>query len=148
MKALLFLCCLLFSIAAGAQTPVVVEDSTISSLGLGGTAQVGYAFAKGDLVTIEARAAKKLDRMIVYRYPEAVIGRTKLTKRPRLTFTMKEDAIVIFRFVSDRNGHNSVSYKITRVPASAALQQYNTKIIWQPPTDRSGQLIPKRVEED
>jgi hypothetical protein len=147
MKASLFLSSLLLSLTVGAQTAVVVADSTITSLGLGGTEQVGYAFAKGDVVTIDARAEKKLDRMLVYRYPEAMIGRAKLTKRPRLKFTMTEDAIVVFRFVSDRNGHNSVSYKITRIPASAATQTYNTKVRWEPPTERSGQLIPKRVEE-
>jgi hypothetical protein len=109
--------------------------------------QVGYAFAKGDVVSIDGRAQKKLDRMMVYRYPEAMIGKAKLTKRPRLTFTMQEDAIVIFRFISDRAGHNSVSYKITRVPASEATQHYDTRIKWEPPTERSGQLIPKRVGE-
>lgn len=148
MKLLFFLPLLLISVAAGAQTTVVVADSATTTLGIGGTTQIGYAFAKGDVVTIEAQASKQLDRMMVYRYPEEVLGRVKLSKKPSLTFTMAEDGIVIFRFVSDRDGTNKIAYKVTRTPASAALQNYQTKITWQPPTDRSGQLIPKRVEGD
>jgi hypothetical protein len=148
MKALFLIPLLLLSLAAGAQTPVIVEDSTTSTLGLGGSAQIGFAFAKGDVVTIEAHASKHLDRMMVYRYPEDVIGRVKLTKNPSFTFTMAEDGIVVCRFISDRDGTNNIRYKVTRTPATVAMQNYQTKITWQPPTDRSGQLIPKRVEGD
>lgn len=146
MKPLLLLTCLLLSLVASAQTAIVVEDSTITTQGIGGSDQVGYAFAKGDVVTIEARCSKRLDRMLAFRYPEEMIGKAALTKRPKLSFTMAADAIVIFRFVSDRAGHNRISYKVTRVPASSETQDYNTKITWQPPNDRSGQLIPKRAE--
>jgi hypothetical protein len=148
MKVLLILPLLLFSVIAGAQTAILVEDSTTSALGIGGTAQIGYAFAKGDVVTIEAQASKQLDRMLAYRYPEEVIGRVKLTRKPKLTFTMQEDGIVIFRFVSDRDGTNKIVYKVTRTPASEAMQHYSTKVTWLAPTDRAGQLIPKRVEGD
>ena len=74
---------LLLSFASYAQSQIVVEDSTTTTApGIGGNAQIGYAFAKGDVVTIEAKATKQLQRMVVYRFPEEVVGRVKYTKTP------------------------------------------------------------------
>ena len=149
MKALFLIpIVLLLAVAAHAQSPVVVADSSTSALGLGGTAQIGYAFAKGDLVTIEATASKQLDRLMIFRFPDEMIGRIKLTRKPKYTFTMSEEGIVVFRFISDRDGSNNISYKVTRTPASAEMQQYNTKVTWLTPTSHGGQMIPKRVEGD
>src|SRR5437764_1435953 len=101
MRLLLLTAFASMSLGTQAQTLVTVDSaSTTTAPGIGGTAQIGYAFAKGDVITIEAKAAKKLDRMLVYRFPEGVVGRAKLTKRPKLTFTMPEDGIIICRFVS------------------------------------------------
>jgi transcriptional regulator of nitric oxide reductase len=149
MKAFFFSASLLLlSLASYGQTPIVVEDSTTTTVpGIGGNAQIGYAFAKGDVVTIDAKASKPLQRMMVYRFPEEVVGRVKFTKKPSLTFTMPEDGIIIFRFISDRDGTNIISYKVTRTPASEAVAHYNTRVNWQPSSGRSG-LIPVRVEGD
>lgn len=146
MKVILWAALLLGSFAAGAQTPVVVSDSTIVSLGLGGSAEVGFAFAKGDVVELTAHCTKKIQRVLAFEYPEKQLARDRETKSPKLNFTMAEDAIVIFQFVSDRGGHNDIHYQISRKPASAATQDYGTRIIWEPPTDRPGKPIPKRVE--
>ena len=146
MKAIFVSSLLLLSTAACAQTPVVVAaDATTSTLGIGGSAQVGYAFAKGDVVTIEASASKKLERMLAFRFPEAVLGRVKLTKNPKLTFTMPEEGIAVFRFISDRDGTNKITYTVTRMPASKEVQDYNTKVDWKMPVDHAGTMIPERA---
>lgn len=44
---------------------------------------------------------------------------------------MAEDNIVVFRFISDRGGINTISYVVKRKPASAATQDYNTKVDWK-----------------
>ncbi len=146
MKTLLLSLSLCLPLAAFAQTPVQVADSSITSLGLGGSAEVGYAFAKGDVITMTASCSKKIQRVMAYRYPENQLGRDRETKNPKLSFTMAEAGIVIFQFVSDRGGHNKIHYRITRTPASAETQHYSTRIVWEPPTDRPGKPIPKRVE--
>ena len=145
MKTLLLTASLLFSFAAGAQTRVAVADSTMTSLGLGGSAEIGFAFAKGDLVTMTANCSKKIQRVLAFLYPETQLARARETKSPSLSFTMVDDGIVIFQFVSDRAGHNKIHYRITRTPASAETQDYSTRIVWEPPTDRPGKPIPKRV---
>lgn len=136
------------SVSAFAASEVVVEKgSTRTTPGIGGNTQVGYAFAKGDVVTIDAHAEKKLERMIVYIFPEHVMGRKTYTKHAKYSFTMPEDGIVIFRFISDRAGTNTIQYTVTRMPGSDATQNYSTKVEWQKPTDFTGTLIPKRAEE-
>jgi hypothetical protein len=146
MKTLFLIASLLLSVAAGAQTPVVVADSSMSSLGLGGSAEVGFAFAKGDVVTMTAQCSKKIQRVLAFRYPETQLARARETKNPSMSFTMEDDGIVIFQFVSDRAGHNKIHYRITRKPASAETQDNSTRIVWEPPTDRPGKPIPKRAE--
>ncbi len=147
MKRILFTAAMLLSISAFAASEVLVEkSSTRTTAGIGGNAQIGYAFAKGDVVTIDARSNKKLERMIVYIFPEQVLGRKTYTKHAKYTFTMPEDGIVIFRFISDRAGIATVDYSVTRMPASNETQNYSTKVEWQKPVDFSGTLIPKRAE--
>jgi hypothetical protein len=148
MKPLLLTFFLLFSIGAGAQTLVTVDSGSTDALGIGGNAQLGWAFAKGDVVTIEAKASKQLERMLIYRFPQEVIGRVKLTRKPKLTFTMPEEGVIICRFISDRDGTNNIAYTVTRIPASAAVQDYDTKVDWQVARDRNGGLVPKRVPGD
>ncbi len=149
MKALLLSSLLLLTFGASAQKLVVVDSgATKTAPGIGGNTQLGYAFAKGDVITIDAKASKQLERLLVFRFPEEVLGRVKYTKKPKLTFTMPEDGIAVFRFISDRDGTNTVNYTVTRVPASAAVQNYNTKVEWQMPVDHAGTLIPKRASED
>ena len=136
------------SLNANAAKEVVVETSTsTTSPGIGGSTQLGYAFAKGDVITIDAKASKQLERMLVFRFPEQVLGRIKFTKRPKLTFTMPDDGIVVFRFISDRDGTNTISYTVTRMPASDAVQDYNTKVNWQNPNDHASTQTPVRAGE-
>jgi hypothetical protein len=150
MKLLLFIPLLLLSWQSEATRRVTLaRDTTVTTApGIGGTADIGFAFAKGDLVSIDARASKKLEQLQAYIFPDRVLGRSKYTKHARLTFTMPEDGIVIFRFISDRGGTNAVTYTVTRLPASDAVQNYNTAIEWVNPTDRIGTPVPKRVGEN
>ena len=135
------------SITAFSKTIVVVDKgSTKTTPGIGGNTQIGYAFAKGDVVTIDARAEKQLERMIVYVFPEQVLGRKTYTKHAKLSFTMPDDGIVVFRFISDRAGTNTIQYSVTRMPGSDETQHYSTKVEWQKPNDFSGTLIPKRAD--
>jgi hypothetical protein len=147
MKRLFFTAAMLLSISAFATSEVVVEKgSTRTTPGIGGNTQIGYAFAKGDIVTIDARSNRQLERMIVYIFPENVMGRKTYTRHARYSFTMPEDGVVVFRFISDRAGVNTIQYTVTRMPSSDETQNYSTKVEWQKPTDRTGTLVPKRVE--
>ncbi len=146
MKNFLFVPLLLLCLSASARKAVVVETGTTTTVpGIGGNAQIGYAFAKGDVVTIDAKASKQLERMLVFIFPEQTLGRSKFTKHPTLTFTMPQDGIVVIRFISDRDGVNTINYTVTRMPASDAVQNYDTKVEWQKPVDHAGTLIPKRA---
>ncbi len=146
MKAY-FLCALLLSATAvNAQKMVTVDSGMVTTVpGIGGNAQIGYAFAKGDVVTIDAKASKLLERMMVFRFPEQVLGRVKYSKKAKFSFTMPEEGIAVFRFISDRDGTNKITYMVTRVPASAAVQEYDTKVDWKMPVDHAGTLIPQRA---
>ena len=148
MKQLFFIPLLLFYFSAFATKEVVVEKSSITTApGIGGTAQIAYAFAKGDVVKIEAKASKQLERMLVYLYPEQVLGREKFTRKINFSFKMPEEGIVIFRFISDRGGTNDINYVVKRQPASNAVQNYNTRIKWLAPKDRLGEPMPVREGE-
>jgi hypothetical protein len=147
MKALLLSFFLLTGGVACAQSVVVVDSGTVvTAVGIGGSAQLAYAFGKGDVVNIEAKASKQLASMVVSRHPQPILGRVKLTKQPKLSFTMEEEGIVVFRFISDRDGTTIINYTVTRMPADAELQEYNTKVTWKMGEGKSGQMVPERVK--
>jgi hypothetical protein len=146
MKTLLLIPLLLISLHAAAAKEVIVEKGTTTTApGIGGNAEIGYAFAKGDIVAIDAAASKQLQLLLAFVFPDNTVGRAKYTKHAKLTFTMPDDGIVIFRFISDRDGTNTINYTVTRMPASDTVQNYNTKVEWQKPADHAGAPIPKRV---
>jgi hypothetical protein len=149
MKRLLLIPLLLVSLVAGATKEVLVESGKLTTApGIGGDAQVGFAFAKGDKITISATASKVLDRMLVLMDPATELGRVRHSKNPGFTFTMPADGIVVFRFISDRDGTNNIGYTVRRMPASDAVQSYNTKVIWKnPPAGAKGNQIPVRADE-
>lgn len=139
---------MLLSLNATARKLVVVERGHVTTApGIGGYAQIGYAFAKGDVVTINGTSSKQLERMIIMVYPDVELGRDLATKAPHYTFTMPQAGIVVIRFISDRSGTNKINYTVTRMPASDRVQRYNTKVIWEKPKDGGphGRLIPRRV---
>lgn len=146
MKKLLLFPALLLSLTAAATKEVVVDSgTTITTPGIGGNTQIGYAFAKGDVITIDAQASKQLERMLVFMFPEQVLGRVKFTKHPKLSFTMPEDGTAVFRFISDRDGTNKITYMVKRMPASDSVQRYDTRLEWVEPMDRKGTRIPQRT---
>jgi hypothetical protein len=147
MKLLLLIPAMALCFSAQARRDVAVASGTTRTApGIGGYAQIGYAFAKGDRVSINATAEKQLDRMIVMVYPEQELGRVRATKAPSYSFVMPKNGIVIFRFISDRGGTNDIRYNVHRMPASDAVQRYNTRVVWDKPTNgRHGELIPRRA---
>ena len=147
MKTLLLIPLLLISLGVTARKQVLVgRGGVVTAPGIGGYAQIGYAFAQGDEISISAMAGKMLDRMIVMIYPQEELGRDLATKAPKYTFTMPHEGIVIIRFISDRGGSNKITYSVTRMPASDAVQNYNTKLVWEKPAPGThGDLIPKRA---
>lgn len=117
---------------AGTGEVIKVDQSSVTTVqGVGGSAQIAYAFAKGDQVVIDGHAGKMLDRMMVISYPDQLLGRVKSIKKIHYTFTMPEDGVVIFEFISDRGGTNKIDYTITREPATAATANYTTKVTWK-----------------
>jgi hypothetical protein len=138
---------LLISLQASARKLVVIDRGSVTTApGIGGYAQIGYALAKGDVVTITGTAEKQLERMIIIVHPDKEIGHDLATKTPHYTFTMPQEGIVVIRFISDRSGTNKISYSVTRMPASDRVQRYNTKVVWQKPeTGPHGRLIPRRA---
>lgn len=146
MKTLLLIPLLLISLSTEARKQVVVDQGKVTTTtGIGGYAQTGYAFAKGDVVTVTANAEKQLQRMIVIMHPDREIGKQVSTKDVNYTFTMPEEGVVIIRFISDRSGSNDINYTVTRTPATAAVENYNTRVVWdKPETVTPGYLIPRR----
>ncbi len=147
MKNLFFL--LLLTVTAGASDArklvTVARGQTSTAPGIGDYAEIGYAFAKGDVITLDAKASKQLQRVMIMVYPDAEIAHDMATKTPHLTVTMPRAGIAVIRFISDRDGKNEISYTVTRMPASDAVQRYNSRVTWQkPPEGRPGHLIPVR----
>jgi hypothetical protein len=146
MKRFLLIPLLLIGLNSGAQTQVIESGHLTTAPGIGGDAETGYAFTKGDVITVNAKASKQLDRMLVLMYPDVEIGRYRGTKTPNYTFTVPQDGIVIIRFISDRGHTNNIDYTVTRVPASPSVANYNTKVIWEKPAEGlHHRLIPKRA---
>lgn len=147
MKAWLLLTILLSAQAVDARRLVTVaQGSTSTAPGIGDYADIAYAFAKGDVITLDAKASKQLQRVMVTIYPDREIAHDLATKAPHLTITMPQAGIAVIRFISDRDGKNEIRYTVTRMPASDAVQRYNTKVAWQkPPGGRPGRLIPVRA---
>jgi hypothetical protein len=148
MKPLLLIPLLLMSLCANARKILVDKGVVTTTTGIGGYAQTGYAFAKGDVITVTANAQKHLQRMIVILHPNTEIGRQLDTKNPNYTFTMPEDGMVVIRFISDRAGTNDINYTVMRTPASPALENYDTRVIWEKPdVVAPGYLIPRRATQ-
>ena len=148
MKRLLFIPLLFISLAAGATKEVLVESATVTTApGIGGDAQIAYAFAKGDVVTVDATTTKILDRMVVVMQPGTQLGKHRQTKHPHVTFTMPEDGVVVIGFISDKPGTNHVNYTVRRLPASDAVQDYNTQIVWQAPANGKGGRVAVRAAQ-
>lgn len=148
MKAWLLLLLLLsaIQIADARKLVTVARGNTNTSPGIGDYADIAYAFAKGDVITLDAKASKQLQRVMITLYPDMEIGHDMATKSPHLTVTMPRAGIAVIRFISDRDGKNEINYTVTRMPASDAVQRYNTKVVWQkPPEGRPGHLIPVRA---
>jgi hypothetical protein len=148
MRIPLLISFLALPLCAAAQTQVVASGHLKTAPGIGGDAQTGYAFTKGDVITIKASASKQLDRMLVLIDPDEEVGRVRATKEPQYTFTMPHNGIVVFRFISDRGHTNEINYTVTRVPASASVANYDTRVIWEkPPAGKPGSLIPRRAAD-
>lgn len=113
--------------AAAIVRPVNVADSTISTVsGVGGSAEVTYSFAKGDKISLVASASKPMSQAMVLMPPQSVLVRAKDSRKVNQTFEMPQDGVVIIRFISDRGGVNHVHYSLVRLPASEAVQDYDT----------------------
>ncbi len=147
MKRLLILVLLMLPFAAGAVSSVTVGSGNLKTVpGVGGYAEVAFAFAKGDKITITATADKKLQRMMVLLYPDVEIAHNNETKISNFTVTVPDNGIVVFRFISDRAGTNTIHYSVSRMPASDDVQNYDTRVVWlKPPAGARGDLTPSRL---
>lgn len=114
--------------------------------GIGGYDEISYAFAKGDVVTLEADANKLLERIMVTLYPSDVLKRVKHVRKATTTFTVPQEGFVVIRFISDRPGGNTVRYTVTRTPGPGGPVEYDTKIRWVKPVETIGGMVPKRGE--
>jgi hypothetical protein len=147
MKTLLLAAALLLPLSVFAIRPVSVgKGSVTTSPGIGGYADIGFAFAKGDVISLNAHGEKKLQRVVALLYPDRELMKTTGTEDPKLQFTMPEDGIIVFRFISDRSGTNKVKYSVSRSPGSASLRHYDTRVVWLKPADGApGNLVPVRA---
>ena len=135
------------NLSSTAQTATLVDKGSIRTpRGIGGYKEISYAFAKGDIVTLNAQSNKLLGRIMVTLYPEKVIERVKWARNTTTTFTVPEEGFVVIRFISDRSGVATVNYTVTRTPGPGAPANYNTKVNWEKPTGSIGTLVPKRAE--
>ncbi len=142
---LTFLLLLTAGLSLSAQT--VVDDGTLTTpRGIGGYKEISYAFAKGDVVTLETHSTHLLQRIMITQYPSNVLQRVKGVKNNVTTFTMPDEGFVVIRFISDRNGVARVKYTVTRTPGVGGPADYNTKINWQQPVGTVGGMVPKKAE--
>jgi hypothetical protein len=147
MRSLIVLLLCLCAASAFAQKEVTVDEGKIQTVrGLGGEVQMAFNFAKGDVVSIDAHASKQLERALIFAKPDKIIDRVKYSKSVQRTFTMTENNIVVFRFISDRGGVNTISYIVKRKPATEATQDYNTKADWKSTTEH-GLAVPIPAEK-
>ncbi|MBS1616051.1 MAG: hypothetical protein JST06_08050 [Bacteroidetes bacterium] len=147
MKFMLFVSLFLLPATIFALPPITVaKGHVVTAPGIGGYADLGLAFAKGDIIHIQASAEKRLSQMIVLFVPNRELGRVSETEHPHFDFKMPQEGIVVFRFISDRSGTDRVDYTVTRTPASPAAKNYDSRVVWlKPANGQQGDLIPVRA---
>lgn len=147
MKPFFLTFLLLFTAGLSLSAQTVVDDGTLTTpRGIGGYKEISYAFAKGDVVTLETHSNHLLQRIMITQYPSTVLQRVKGVKNNVTTFTMPDEGFVVIRFISDRNGVARVKYTVTRTPGAGGPADYNTKINWQQPVGTVGGMVPKKAE--
>lgn len=147
MKSLLLSALLLLSLQGYCQPPVTIATGSVTTApGIGGNADLGLAFSKGDVIHIQAKAEKRLSQMLILFFPNRELGRVSETEHPHFDFTMPQNGIIVFRFISDRSGTDKVSYTVTRKPANASVKNYDTRVVWlKPANGQQGDLVPVRA---
>jgi len=126
----------------------VIDQGTVRTApGIGGYNEIAYALAKGDVITLDVKANRLLERVMVVQYPQNVLQRVKAVRKTTTTFTVPEEGFVVIRFVNDRLGVTSVDYTVTRVPGPGTPADYNTTVRWERPTNTVQGMVPRRGAE-
>ncbi len=130
-----------------AQTAQPVDQGTATTVaGLGGYTELTYALAKGDVLTLDFRSNKQLDRVLILQYPDQVLGRLKSTRKGSTSVTVPEEGFVVIRFVSDRGGRASIDYTVSRTPGPGAPASYDTRVEYEKATGTKVQpRVPRRA---
>ena len=127
---LLILSGLLPVAAIYAQKPVDVAESSIR-VGIKGEEAVFYGFAEGDQIifSFEETNGKEMKEVEILETPaSSKFMEYKTSKIENKTVTVLRTAIYKFRFANSALLPRVCKYKIQRIPAGAATQNFNTTV--------------------
>jgi len=120
---------LLSSVALG-QKPVDVAESAVK-VGIKGEEEVFFGFAAGDqlIFSFEEANGKEMKEVEILEWPaNSRFMDVKTSKIDNKTISVPRTAIYKFRFANSALLPRTCKYKIQRIPASAATQNFNTTV--------------------
>jgi hypothetical protein len=121
---------LLFTFQLYGQKPVDVAESTLK-VGIMGEEVFYYGFAEGDqlIFSFEEANGKELKELEIVEMPSSSRFMDYKTKKiENKIINVPRTAIYKFRFTNSAIGVRLCKYKIQRIPASAATQNFNTMV--------------------
>jgi hypothetical protein len=126
----LFSVSILISIAVGSQQPVLVAESSVK-VGIKGEEFIHFGFAEGDqlIFSFEEANGKEMKEVEIIELP--AISRFieyKAAKIENKSIRVPRTAIYKFRFANSALLPRVCKYKIERIPASAATQNFNSTV--------------------
>lgn len=114
------------------QTAVTVAESTLK-VGLMGEEIFYFGFAEGDklIFNFEETNGKELKEVELVELPSSSKFMELKTKKLEKTIVVTRTAIYKFRFTNSAIGVRLCKYKIQRIPASTATQNFDYNVYWR-----------------
>lgn len=114
------------------QTAVTVAESTLK-VGLMGEEIIYFGFAEGDklIFSFEEANGKELKEVELVELPSSSKFMEYKTKKIDKTFIVTKTGIYKFRFTNSAIGVRLCKYKIQRIPATAATQNFDCTVYWR-----------------
>jgi len=129
---LLFILCGSLLLSADGQKPVEVIESAIK-VGIKGEEVVYYGFAEGDqlIFSFEEATGKEMKEVEIMEMPSTSrFMDLKTSKIENKTINVPRTAIYRFRFANSALLPRTCKYKIQRIPAGPATQNFNTTVYY------------------
>ena len=129
----------LFSVIMHAQQPVDVAENVVK-IGIKGEEVIFFGFAAGDqlIFSFEEASGKEMKEIEIIEMPSnSRFMDVKTAKIENKTISVPRKAIYKFRFANSALLPRTCKYKIQRIPASAATQNFNTTVYYDEYNDTS-----------